>query len=425
MKVRIHPAPFGQIPCVRVPPSKSMAHRAIMCASLADGASTLQNIAYSDDITATISGMRQLGAQIEALPDSVRIRGAAGHPSGNGLVVDCNESGSTLRFFIPVFTLSGEPVTFTGRNRLLKRPQGVYETLYHERGLRFDQSPEAVTVQGRLTPGTYEIDGNISSQFISGLLFALPLLDSASTIVIRPPFESRSYVELTLQTLQEFGVQASFTDPNTIAVPGNQTYHACDSTVEGDFSQMAFFAVLGAVHGTLDCTGMRTDSHQGDKVIVDILQRAGAKIEPLQNGYRIHQGKLTGTPIDLGDCPDLGPILMVQAMYAQGETRINNAGRLRYKESDRISAMETELRKFGVDIQTTQDEVIIRGKHSYCCTEEISGHTDHRIVMSMAVAGICSGHPVTINGAECIQKSYPAFFEDLQGIGIGVEVLEP
>lgn len=425
MKVRIHPTPFAGVPSVRVPPSKSMAHRAILCASLACGSSTVRNVAYSDDITATISGMRQLGARIETLPDSVRIEGAANRTPLRDVVVDCNESGSTLRFFIPVFTLDGGPVTFTGRNRLLQRPQGVYETLYHERGLRFDTSPQGITVEGSLTSGTYEIDGNISSQFISGLLFALPLLEGDSLLRIRPPFESKSYVELTLQILEEFGVHTSFVDENTIAVPGGQTYHACDCTVEGDFSQLAFFAVLGAVHGALDCTGVRADSRQGDKVILDILKRAGTQIQLLENGCRIVPGSLAGTEIDLADCPDLGPILMVLAMYAQGETKIINAGRLRYKESDRIAAMEQELRKFGADITSTENEVVIHGKKTYCCTEEISGHTDHRIVMSMAVAGICSGHPVTINGAECIRKSYPGFFEDLQAIGIHVEVLEP
>lgn len=424
MKVRIHPASWQEVPCVQIPPSKSLAHRAILCASLSNGKSTLRNVAYSDDILATISGMCQLGARIETLKDSVTIEGTANYQAPHSTVVDCKESGSTLRFFIPVFTLGGQPVTFLGRNRLLKRPQGVYETIYRERGLRFEQSQQAITVQGSLTPGTYEMDGNISSQFISGLLFALPLLDGDSTIQIRPPFESKSYVELTLQTLELFGVNASFTGPNTLFIPGNQAYRPCDSTVEGDFSQMAFFAVLGAVHGTLECTGMRADSRQGDKVILDLVKRAGAHIETLPQGYRIFQSELSGTQIDLADCPDLGPILMVLAMYAKGETKIVNAGRLRYKESDRISAMETELRKFGVDIQTTQEEIVIRGKDSYCCTEEIDGHTDHRIVMSMAVAGICSGHPVTIRGAECIDKSYPGFFEDLEGLGIRVEVLE-
>lgn len=424
MKVRIHPALWNQPPCVRIPPSKSMAHRAIMCASLAGGKSTLHNVAYSDDILATISGMCQFGAHIETLKDSVKIEGTQSGQPLQSPTVDCNESGSTLRFLIPIFTLGGQPVTFVGRNRLLKRPQSVYETIYQERGLRFEQSPQAITVQGSLTPGTYEINGNISSQFISGLLFALPLLDGDSTIQIRPPFESKSYVELTLQTLESFGIQADFTGPNTISVPGNQTYHPCDSTIEGDFSQMAFFSVLGAIHGTLDCTGMLTNSRQGDKAILDILKRAGAQIDTLSEGYRIHQSTLSGTQIDLADCPDLGPILMVLAMYAKGETRIVNAGRLRYKESDRISAMETELHKFGVDMQTTQEEVIIRGTGSYCCTQELDGHTDHRIVMSMAVAGICSGHPVTINGAECIQKSYPGFWDDLEGLGIRVEVLE-
>ena len=426
MKVRIHPASWeGKARSLQIPPSKSMAHRAILCASLAKGKSVVRNIAYSDDILATIAGMRQLGASIETLEDSVVVEGIGDHRQVESMTVDCNESGSTLRFFIPVFTLSGKPMTFVGRNRLLKRPQGVYESLYQERGLGFIQTPDAITVEGSLTAGRYEIDGNISSQFISGLLFALPLLDGDSIIVIRPPFESRSYIELTLEVLAQFGVRAFFVDNHTLLVPGNQKYRPCDYTVEGDFSQMAFFAVLGAVHGDLTCSGMRPNSQQGDKVILDILQKAQARILPLPDGYTIIKSQLHGTEIDLSDCPDLGPILTVLAMYSQGETRIINAGRLRYKESDRIAAMEEELRKFGVDIRTKEDEIIIVGKESYCCTEEIFGHKDHRIVMSMAVAAVCSGQSAIIQGAECIQKSYPNFFEDLQSLGIPVEVLEP
>ncbi len=409
---------------MKIPPSKSMAHRAIICASLAQGVSRVSNIDYSDDILATISGMEQLGAVIERGSDFLKITGIADLHHLKTNVIDCKESGSTLRFFIPIFTLSGQPVSFTGRNRLLKRPQGIYETLYNERGLRFEQSDERILVEGSLPAGRYELDGNVSSQFITGLLFALPLLAEDSMISVRPPFESRSYILLTLQVMEQFGVHASFLDENTLVIPGGQRYQPRDYTVEGDFSQLAFFAVLGAAGRSLRCTGMRHDSQQGDKAILEFIQAAGGAVSRIPDGYHIEKSPLTGRRISIGDCPDLGPILTVLAMYAQGTTVICDAERLRYKESDRIAAMEEELRKLHVAIRSTEDEMIIDGKPSYHCETELFGHKDHRIVMSLAVAAVCGGFPVVIDGAECINKSYPGFFRDLEQTGVKVEVLE-
>lgn len=422
MKVKVYPSVCtGEI---QIPPSKSMAHRAIMCASLAKGKSVISNIAYSDDILATIAGMRALGASITMEKDTVVIEGIQSLPQ-KPLQVDCNESGSTLRFFVPLFTLSGQPITFLGRNRLLKRPQGVYQTMFEQQGHRFDQTEQQLIVQGALKAGSYEIDGSISSQFITGLLFALPLLEQDSIIHIKPPFESRSYIELTLQMLKTFGVTAEFQDNHTLYIPGNQSYQACDYTVEGDYSQMAFYAVLAAIQNDLYCKGVTSSSKQGDKVILSILEDCNCKIESKQEGYLVHKSELTATEIDLADCPDLGPVLNVLGMYAKGTTRIYHAARLRYKESDRIAAMEEELKKFHTDITTTEDEIFIKGKPTYCCEQELSGHTDHRIVMSMTVAALCSETPVIINGAECINKSYPNFFQDIQSIGGRIEVLEP
>ena len=426
MKVKIHPASWTQPRTVQIPPSKSLAHRWIVCASLADGVSRLDNIAYSEDILATMEGMRRLGAQIEAGEHSVTIRGISGPPCVEGEEpVDCNESGSTLRFLIPLCSLSGRPVAFTGRNRLLKRPQGVYEALYRERGLSFVQDGEKIAVQGALAPGRYELDGNVSSQFISGLLFALPLLPEDSVIAIRPPVESRSYLELTMQAMEQFGVTARFTDAHTLHIPGGQTYRPHSGAVEGDFSQLAFFAVLGAAAGDIRCIGVRPDSRQGDKVILDILRQAGASVQECPGGYLVQKGALTGMQIDLADCPDLGPILMVLAGCAQGETHISHVARLRYKESDRIAAMQQELEAFGVSMRAEEDDIFLPGGGLRPCKRELWAHTDHRIAMSMAVAAVCSGAPAVLAGAECVRKSYPGFFEDLQAVGIPVEVLEP
>ena len=422
MKVKVYPSVCKGT--VRIPPSKSMAHRAIMCAALAKGESVIRNVAYSQDILATIAGMRALGAQITVQPDCVIVRGISALPK-SPLTVDCGESGSTLRFFVPLFTLSGQPVTFLGRNRLLKRPQGVYEAIFKERGRRFEQSDSRLEVQGALTPGDYRIAGGVSSQFISGLLFALPLLEGDSVVRIEPPFESRSYVDLTLQMLRTFGVTAQFTDPFTLRIPGGQTYQACDYSVEGDYSQMAFYAVLAAVQNDLLCVGIDPESKQGDKAVLEILRACHCDIEQSAHGVLVRKSALVATEIDLQDCPDLGPIFTVLGMYAKGRTRIYNAARLRYKESDRIAAMEQELQKFGVDITTTQDEILINAGPPYRCDGELSGHTDHRIVMSLTVAALCADAPAVIDGAECVAKSYPNFFEDIRKIGGRIEVIAP
>lgn len=422
MKVQIFPGPCGG--SVKIPPSKSLSHRAILCAALAEGKSVIRNIAFSDDILTTIEGMRQLGAKISASEDRLEIEGTAGRftpPSGP---IQCNESGSTLRFFIPVFSLLDQEVSFCGKNRLLKRPQSVYEEIFSNQGIPYSHTHEAITIGGRLHPGRYEVDGSVSSQFLSGLLFTLPLLQGDSELVIRPPFESASYVGLTLEMLARFGIRVEQKDALHYTVPGGQQYRACDYIVEGDDSQMAFFGVLGAINHTLCCTGLTENSKQGDRAIVEILRRCGAQVEAIEGGFRFHSGPLCAYEADLGDCPDLGPILTVLGMHAEGESRIYHAARLRDKESDRILAMETELKKFGVNIRSTRDEIWIHSISHYGTTEPLYGHKDHRIVMSLAIAATLADRPVVIEGAEAINKSYPAFFEDLGSVGIRWEQMD-
>ena len=351
---------------VAAPPSKSMAHRALICAALAKGESRVLNLSASQDITATLAAMRLLGASAADMDAPECRRGAAAayaHWSGERTVsgpgslilkgtgglpfapvsgpVDCCESGSTLRFLIPLFSLTDAPVRFTGRGRLMERPQGVYARMFAERGLGFAQDADGITVRGALSAGEYTLAGNISSQFISGLLFALPLLSGASVIRITPPFESRSYVDLTLRALADFGVRAAFTDENTIAVPGGQAYRPCAYTVEGDYSQAAFLAVLGAARGGVAVTGLREDSLQGDRAILDILARCGARIIRTDGAALFEKSALRGTEIDLADCPDLGPVLMVLGALCKGETVIRNAARDLTGEAKAGSIMTT------------------------------------------------------------------------------------
>ncbi|MEG0648852.1 MAG: 3-phosphoshikimate 1-carboxyvinyltransferase [Oscillospiraceae bacterium] len=405
---------------VKVPPSKSMAHRAILAAGLARGFTRIYNLAYSKDIAVTIGGIRQLGAKVTPSTGKAEIEGRGGfgtimHP------IQCGESGSTLRFLIPLASLTGQQVTFVGAERLFERPQQIYADIFKSQGLTFRQTQKSITLQGALAPGSYTIPGNVSSQFISGLLFAMPLMHGDSVINIIPPFESKSYVKLTLAALRDFNVKAEFTDENTIEVSGNQPYYPCEYTVEGDFSQSAFFAVLGAVKGDISVTGLRCNSLQGDRAIMDILKRCGAKYDEIDGGYFFHKSTLKASEIDLADCPDLGPILMTLGALCKGKTVIHNAERLRIKESDRIAAMEQELAKLGCEVSSCEGTVTITGAKLHGA-DDLFSHNDHRIAMALAVAVLASGVAAEINGAEAVAKSYPDFYDDLLSLGAKVDI---
>ena len=422
MKVRVFPSnPEGT---VTVPSSKSMSHRAVICACLANGESTLFNVSHSNDIDASVTGMELLGAQLRKTQNQLLVKGSTAFPKEK-ITFDCNESGSTLRFLIPLCSVLCGKGKFTGRGRLLARPQSVYQDIFDKQGLFFRHLPEEIELSGRLSPGEYILRGDVSSQFVTGLLFALPLLNGDSTIRVIPPFESRSYVEMTLQVMDKFGVQASFAEENVLHIPGGQAYHGISFQIEGDYSQAAFFAVLGSIGGSITCCGLPAITKQGDRVITDILNAYGAGIEKRPDGLRFEKRRLVGTAVDLSDCPDLGPVLMTLGAFSEGETRIENAGRLRLKESDRIFAMEEELSHLGVAVRSTPDTVTIKGGSAKERKTEVTVdcHKDHRIAMSLAVFAACSAAPVVLNGAECVQKSYPLFFEDLKRAGVTLEIL--
>jgi 3-phosphoshikimate 1-carboxyvinyltransferase len=414
MQIRLLPSAVGGT--VAAPPSKSLAHRAVLCAALSDGKCRVSHLEPSQDVEATLAAAQQMGCRLEREGDSVLFSSHAGfatfiHP------VDCGESGSTLRFLIPVFSLSGQKVHFTGRGRLLARPQDVYAELLPAHGTLFTQDESEITVFGALQPGKYQLPGNVSSQFISGLLFALPLLDRASTITIAPPFESRSYVELTRATQAAFGVQSAWRGDDTLYIPGDQHYTPCDYAVEGDYSQAAFLAVLGAAAGDITLTGLRENSLQGDAVLLDILARCGAAPVRTGDAVRFARSALTAADIDIADCPDLGPILMVLGALCHGTTILRNAARLRLKESDRIAAMEQELHKFGVAISSSEDTVTIVGGVPHAPDGPLDAHNDHRVAMSLAVLALASGRGGAIDGAEAVEKSWPDFWRVLRALG--------
>ena len=433
---------------VAAPPSKSMAHRALICAALAKGESRVLNLSASQDITATLAAMRLLGASAADMDAPECRRGAAAayaHWSGERTVsgpgslilkgtgglpfapvsgpVDCCESGSTLRFLIPLFSLTDAPVRFTGRGRLMERPQGVYARMFAERGLGFAQDADGITVRGALSAGEYTLAGNISSQFISGLLFALPLLGGTSTLHLIPPVESRSYIDMTRAVQHAFGVESRWLDENTLEIPGGQHYLPGDYTVEGDYSQAAFPAVLGAVTGGVAITGLSEETLQGDAAILEILRRCGARFTRTGQGVVFEKALLHGTDIDLADCPDLGPVLMVLGLLCEGTTVIRNAERLRIKESDRIEAMETELRACGGQLESEGGTITIHGCAGalHAPEQPLSGHNDHRVVMSLAVLALAAGLALPISGAEAIAKSWPDFLEAIKPLGAEVE----
>ena len=314
-----------------VPPSKSAAHRAVLCAALADGTSRIDNIEYSDDIRATLDAVTQLGARVTRQEHSVTIQGCGGGFATVTRPVFCNESGSTLRFLIPVFSLTAQKIRFTGAGRLFARPQEIYRALFTKQSLRFEQAPEGLTIFGRLRPGVFTLPGDVSSQFISGLLFAAPLMESPSTIQILPPFESRSYVGMTLDALSHFGVQAQEAPgpegKTILTVPAPQTYRPCDRAVEGDYSQAAFPAVLGTLTGGVTVTGLAEQTRQGDRGDPGHSQNGAGPSSP---GWGTATGLTAACcglpPSTCPDCPDLGPVLMAMACFCSGTTVITNAG---------------------------------------------------------------------------------------------------
>ncbi len=399
MRIRIEPGVATGT--VAAPPSKSMAHRLLICAGLADGVSRVHGVAPNEDVLATIDCLNALGAECTITGDTVTVRGVDPRTAAPNIPLHCRESGSTLRFFLPLALLSGNPVAFTGSETLLSRPLGVYTDLCAARGLAFSQEKTGVSVCGPLTGGEFAVPGDISSQFITGLLFALPLLAEDSVIRIAPPVESRSYILLTLSALTAFGIQAEFRDEYTLFIPGNQRYHAADKTVEGDYSGAAFFGALGALNGQVTVTGLDPDSLQGDRVYTRHIPAICA-----------------GQPtVDITDCPDLGPVLFAVAAAKNGAL-FTGTRRLKIKESDRATAMAEELKKFGTDVIVKENTVRIIADR-FCRPEKpLCGHNDHRIVMALAVLLTLTGGE--IEGAEAVRKSFPDFFEKLASLQIQV-----
>ena len=398
MRVKIDPSiPQGTI---AAPPSKSMAHRLLICSGLASGTSVVHGIAPSHDVLATLDCLSSLGASYTVDNDTVTITGInpASSPAAE---LYCRESGSTLRFFVPVCLMSGNEYTLHGSDTLLKRPMSVYEDICREQDIMFQNDGASIRLAGCLKAGKYRVKGNISSQFISGLLFALPLLEGDSTITIAPPIESCSYINLTIHALSQFGVEVKWSDERTLYIKGGQHYAPREVSVEGDYSNAAFFAAMNFMGGDVTIDGLSEESLQGDRVYArffDMLSR--------------------GTPtVHISDCPDLGPVLFALSACKNGGVFTGTA-RLKIKESDRAAAMAQELEKFGVSVRVDDDSVVVYPADFHAPTEPLLGHNDHRIVMALSVMLTLTGGEIC--GSEAVAKSMPDFFEALQSLGIKV-----
>lgn len=400
MDIRISPSVLrGNL---SIPASKSCAHRAVICAALANGTSVLAGVTMSKDIEATISAMSALGAEFEINSDTITVMGINGCIKGTA-DIDCNESGSTLRFVMPVAAALGVDSVFHGRGRLPQRPIDIYKRELTKHGIVFHTNEMPYEISGRLMGGVYEIEGNVSSQFITGLLFALPLADGDSKIVMTSHLESRPYVDITIDILKRFGITITETE-NSFVIKGNQQYTPYDEHIEGDYSQAAFFFVANALGSQVNIQNLNKNSVQGDRAIMDIIS------ESMKNG------KISGYKADCSDIPDLVPILSVLGAYGKENSVIFNAERLRIKESDRLAACADMLNNLGGNVTVTPDGLEI------VPTERLNGGTvdsfgDHRIVMAAAIAALNCGGDVIIKGAEAAEKSYPTFFDDYTRLG--------
>lgn len=386
------------------PPSKSQAHRLLLAAALAPGVSTISHLALSQDIEATLRCMAALGAEAAWSGEgTLRVRGLtpAGVPATGLPRFDCGESGSTLRFLIPIALAAASGGIFTGRGRLMERPQKPYFDLFDRLGIFYEQAGGTLTIRGRLTPGDYQLPGDVSSQFFTGLLYALPLLEGDSRIISTTPLESEGYIRMTLEALAAFGVQIQ-QEERIFLIPGGQQFIPRAAAVEADWSQAGFWYAAKALGSQLDISGLSPASAQGDRVIAEHYPHL------LQPGDAV---------IDLAQCPDLAPPLAAMAAVRRGTTHLINAGRLRIKESDRLHTIAATLSALGAAAAEEGDKLIIRGQDSLPGGVSVDCCSDHRIAMMAAIAATRCQEPVTLRGAECVKKSYPHFWEDYQKLG--------
>ncbi len=401
MDVQIFPSMANGV--VKAPASKSYAHRILIAAALCKGVSKIENIGVNDDVLATVSCLKEMGAEVELNGTTATVKGIDFKSRKENLSLFCNESGSTLRFLIPLCYLISKTTEFTGAGRLMARPQTVYEELFTQKGCEFVKNDDSLKTKGKLVSGVYEVRGDVSSQFITGLFFALPILNGDSEIRLSTPLQSAPYIDITTDVLRQFGVEIETTEKGWY-IKGSQQYKAQNISCEGDWSNVAFLDAFNLAGGSVCVEGLNDESLQGDKIYKDYF-------EALQNG----------TPtLDISDCVDLGPVLMACAALKNGAV-LTGTNRLKIKESDRGEVMKQELLKFGITTEVQDDFIIIPKSVLKTPTETIDCHNDHRVAMSCAV--LCSVTGGILSGAQCVNKSYPDFFEDIKNLGITYKII--
>ncbi len=417
MKLHIHNSKLeGQI---HVVPSKSIMHRALIASSLADGESIIHNPLFAIDTLQTMEGLRKLGIDFETRLDNVTVIG--GNIKHSKLPIDAKESGSTLRFLIPVGLMTLDEEHFILSPSLSKRPMKPYQDMFDEKNIYFKQEDGSIKVRGPLVPGEYIIRGDVSSQFISGLLFVLPTLDGNSKIVVKGDYESRSYVDLTISILKAYEIDIE-TRKNIINIKGNQKYIPTSLRVEGDYSQAAFFLVAAALGHDLELRGLNKTSLQGDKAILDFLHLFGCEVI-FDDTIKVKKGNYKKISYNITNSPDLGPIMFAMAALSNVEVTIKGIRRLRFKESDRIDAMCSNLKLLGSNFDVKEDQI------TFFPSElkggiEVESYNDHRVVMSMAIIATVLEGGLTINNSQAVKKSYPTFFDDLRQLGAKINEVE-
>lgn len=383
---------------ITAPPSKSYAHRLLIASALAGKGALIENVAQSEDILATLNCLKSLAVEYKIEGSKVEFLSSEKLQVKDTL--NCNESGSTLRFMIPLALTTGESVTLKGTEKLISRGIGIYKDVL--KGVTFTQTPTEIIINGKLQSGVYEIKGDVSSQFITGLMYALPLIDGDSIIKILPPVESRSYIEMSVYTLSLFGIKIDRISENEYKIYGGQKYQPRREKVEGDWSNSAFLHALNEVGGSVEIDGLNPNSLQGDKAYLDAFEK-------LNKGF---------SEIDLGNCPDLAPVLFAVASVKHG-AKFLNTKRLKIKESDRALVMAEELKKLGIKCEVEENFAVVYKGELISPSVSLYGHNDHRIVMALSILLTLTGGK--IEGANAVKKSYPNFFEDLVSLGINVE----
>lgn len=407
--------PGARTGCVQVPASKSQAHRLLICAALGTHPVSLRLDGRSRDIDATLACLRALGAQIEETQDCLLISPITHVPEGVCHLF-CGESGSTLRFLLPVCGALGANAVFHMEGRLPERPLAPLDAELCAHGMTLRRNGACLSVQGQLQCGSFTLPGSVSSQYISGLLMALPLLPGESRLDVTGALESAGYVDMTLDALRLAGIQIA-KDRTSFHISGTQPFTLPpEAAVEGDWSSAAFFLCMGAFSTQgIRLYGLNSTSSQGDRAIAALLRRFGAEVTQEADCVCVRKGALHGIRIDAAQIPDLVPVLAAVAAYAEGETVIENAARLRLKESDRLQTTAATLRALGAQIDELPDGLVITGRPSLCGgTVDACG--DHRIAMSAAVAALCCTAPVTVTGAQAVEKSYPRFWQQLAAL---------